>query len=476
MNTKGWLLGCAGVSGVLALSAHAAPVLQGPPPRPLTDPASIVSPVNPDAQPAPVADLYFVRGLSDAAWSPDGKWIVISTNLTGRYNLWRLPAEGGFPEQLTVNDDRQSGIAITPGGQVLFQSDLAGAEIYDLWATPLSGGASVNITTTPEVSETGAIVSPDGGLIALDRRPKAQPSTEVAVMDLKTRQIRLLTHEAAADRTWSAIGFAEGGRVLIANRSDFNDTASAVWRIEVASGQARALTPASGENIQASAVSPDGRAVAVKFYTPAGVRQAGLLDTATGKITPLKPDGWEQDVDHFSPDGRVLIFASNVDGRMTLYAYDLARGTSRALPLPPGVSGPASDSGESFSPDGSRLLVSHQAGNASPDLWVVDLRVLDRGPSDAPGPRLAVASRPAGQPDRALQERRRHRDQRPHADAVQPGARWQGGGGGVAARRAYRPDGGQLQSLRHRPGLARVCGAGAQSARLDRLQQGVRGR
>ena len=388
MITKGGLLACAGLSGVLALSAHAAPVLQGPPPRPLTDPAGIASPVNPDAKPAPIADLYFVRGLSDAAWSPDGKWIVISTNLTGRYNLWRLPADGGFPEQLTVSDDRQSGIAITPGGQVLFQSDLAGAEIYDLWATPLSGGASANITTTPEVSETGAIVSPDGGLIAIDRRPKTQPSTDVAVMDLKTRQTRLLTHEAAADRTWSVVGFTEGGRALIANRGDFNDTTSAVWRIEVVSGQARALTAPSGENIQASAVSPDGRAVAVTFYTPGGVRQAGLLDTASGKITPLKPDGWEQNADRFSPDGRMLVFACNVDGRMTLYAYDLASGTSRALPLPPGVSGLASDSGEAFSPDGSRLLVSHQAGNASPDLWVVDLGAW----TAAPATRLGLAS------------------------------------------------------------------------------------
>ncbi|HEY2482778.1 MAG TPA: hypothetical protein VGI30_11355, partial [Caulobacteraceae bacterium] len=385
---NGRIIAGVGMIAGLALAARAAPVLEGPPPRPLTDPASVVSPANPDAAPAPIADLYYVRGLADAAWSPDGRWIVIATNLTGRYNLWRMPAEGGFPEQLTVSDDRQNGIAITPGGEILFESDLAGAEIYDLWATPISGGRSVNLTATPEVSETGALVSPDGRLIAFDRRPKASPSTDIAVMDLKTHETHVLTHEAAPDRTWTRVGFIDGGRALIANRSDFNDTTSAVWRIEVASGQAKALTPPTGENIEAGAAASDGRFVAVRFYTKAGVRQAGLLDTASGKITPLKPDVWEQSVDDFSPDGRTLVFESNVDGRQTLYAYVVATGTSRALPLPPGLSFLASAGGEAFSPDGTKVLVSHQASNASPELWVVDLKAW----TAAPATRLGLAS------------------------------------------------------------------------------------
>lgn len=370
----GRIIVCATVLAAAGLAASAAPVLQGPPPRQLTDPATVSSAASPDAAPAPIADLYYVRGLADAAWSPDGRWIVVSTNLTGRYNLWRLDAEGGFPEQLTVSDDRQSGIAITPTGAVVFESDLAGAEIYDLWATPIAGGPSVNLTGTPEVSEDGVVVSPDGTLIAFGRRPKAAASTDVAVMDLKSRQVRALTHEAAPDRTWRLVGFAEGGRTLIADRSDFNDTVATVWLIDVASGAARALSPENGANVRAGSVSPDGRFVAVTAYDQGGVRQAGLLDVASGKITPLRPDVWEQGVDDFAPDGRTLIFESNIDGRQTLFAYDLATRTSRPLPLPPGVNTTASQTHQDFSPDGRRLLVSHQASNASPELWVVDLK------------------------------------------------------------------------------------------------------
>ncbi len=40
---------------------------------------------------------------------------------------------------LRSSDDRNYDVAITSDGQVIYQADLAGAEIYDLWMTPLHG-------------------------------------------------------------------------------------------------------------------------------------------------------------------------------------------------------------------------------------------------------------------------------------------------------------------------------------------------
>ena len=106
--------GAAVLLSAAALSARAAPVLTGPPPRPLTDPRSVASAPLAGVAPTPIADLSYVRGGQDATWSPDGRSVIMSTNLTGRYNLWTTPAAGGFPLQLTQSDDRQSGIAVTP--------------------------------------------------------------------------------------------------------------------------------------------------------------------------------------------------------------------------------------------------------------------------------------------------------------------------------------------------------------------------
>src|SRR5262249_46777791 len=159
----------------------------------LTDPKSVVSEAKPGGA-VPVADLYFSRGLSDAAWSPDGRQIVISTNLTGRYNLWRVAADGAWPVQLTRSDDRHNGITISPDGKwVVFQSDHGGDEMYDLYAVPLAGGETVDLTNTARVSEVGARFSPDGKFLAFAIKPKESPITNIAVMDMATRAVRVLT-------------------------------------------------------------------------------------------------------------------------------------------------------------------------------------------------------------------------------------------------------------------------------------------
>ena len=128
-----------GLAGTLA----GAPVLQGPPARDITDPKSLSSSALPGAAPVPIADLMFARGSLGAAWTQDSKGFVVSTNLTGRFNLWYVAAAGAFPKQLTQSDDRQMGIVTSPdGGWVVFESDRGGAEIYDLFAVPSGGGAS----------------------------------------------------------------------------------------------------------------------------------------------------------------------------------------------------------------------------------------------------------------------------------------------------------------------------------------------
>ncbi len=375
MNFRSQVLvrGCAPLL-VLAGSLQAAPVLKGPPARALTDPKSLSSPVLEGAAAVPIADLFYVRNSLDAAWSQDSKNFIVSTNLTGRFNLWSVAAGGAFPTQLTQSDDRQMGIATSPDGKwVVFESDRGGAEIFDLFAVPAAGGAVVNLTHTDDVSETGTVFSRDSKSIAFNHRLKTGASNNVAVMDFATRTVRVLTHEALPTMQWSVVAFSPDGRYVIANRSNVERTHGAVWRVEVATGAATpALATGEAGLNTASDISPDGRLLALTTETASGSLQAAVYDTTTQKLSLLKPDAWEQKVGRFAPDGRSLLMVSNVDGRDVIYSYDLASARTEELPLPAGVNSDYFGKLPAFSPDGSRILFPHQSGNMPLDYWILD--------------------------------------------------------------------------------------------------------
>jgi dipeptidyl aminopeptidase/acylaminoacyl peptidase len=391
MNFKsqlGWY-GCVSLM-VLASSLQAAPVLKGPPARALTDPKSLSSPALEGAGPVPIADLFYVRSSLDAAWSQDSKGFIVSTNLTGRFNLWSVAAGGAFPTQLTQSDDRQMGITTSPDGKwVVFESDRGGAEIYDLYAVPVAGGAVVNLTHTDDASETGAVFSHDGRLIAFDHRLKTGASNNVAVMDFATRTVRVLTHEALPNMQWSVVAFSSDGRFVIANRSNVERTRGSIWRIEVATGAATpALATGEGGLNTASDISPDGRWLALTTETAAGSLQAAVYDTTAQKLTLIKPDEWEQKAGRFAPDGHSLLMISNVDGRDVIYSYDTGSGRTETLPLPAGVNSDYFGKLPAYSPDGSRILFPHQSGNMPLDYWI-----LERSSGKvAPVTRFALAS------------------------------------------------------------------------------------
>lgn len=356
------------------------------PDRPVTDPASVSSPANPDARPVPLDDIGTTRGLAGVTWSADGRHIFVSTNITGRFNIWRTDAAGSWPLQITQSDEVQSGLVASRDGQwVYFEEDVGGNEYADIYRVPTGGGAVERLTNTADISEYDMLSSPQSDLIALATKRKSEGQSNLAVMTADG-QVRNLTAEADPQFGWGPVAFVDGGKALIANRTRVDSREGEVWRVSIADGKAVKLLGRKDVRYEAADATADGGLIAVTTNQDSGQDHAGAYAVATKGWTWARTTPWEQQAAALIDNGKTMIVRTNADTRSTLTRLDLASKAEAPLPLDPGVTYLSGN--QPLSPDGSKLLATRSGADSPSNLYLVDLAANTARPAT----QLAMAS------------------------------------------------------------------------------------
>jgi dipeptidyl aminopeptidase/acylaminoacyl peptidase len=371
------------VTETVAAQTLAAPVA-------ITDPKEVASKPNAQVEPRSltIEKLYMTRQVGPPTWSPDGKSIAFVSNMSGRNNLWLVPAEGGWPVQLTVSDQRQSSPAWSPDGKwIAYQSDYDGDELWDIFLVSPKTGKVVNVTSTREIAEMDPTWSPDGRYLAYEVKPKTSAAYEIDVYDTLMHEVKHITTGTPQDKGNSNPIWSKDGKYIVYTQEQAKGTDSNIFVAEVATGKSTLLTPHEGEqryeaNDFSNAGVDDAETVLVTSnagngYDNIGLLNVGMKGAAQGYFVPdkikwLTKDKWEIRGGEFSPDGKHITFSANVDGNEDIYLHDLATGKSTALPIPKGVNEPAGGR-SAFTKDGSRLLYYHNGPTAPGDLWVYTL-------------------------------------------------------------------------------------------------------
>jgi len=308
------------------------------------------------------------------AFTPDGRRLLFSSDLSGQFNLWRVRATGGWPEQLTTFDSQSvRQVSVSPDGKtIVFAADREGDEFHQIYALPAKGGWPDAWTHLPEVQHFADARgwSPDGRTFAYAANSETPTNQEVWLLDVASGDIRKAFGGdiMAEPAGWSP----EGGRLLVHEFRSNSD--QSIHLVE--EGDSRELTPHEEEaKFIAGPWARDGSG----FYllTDEGREFVGLafFHLARGSYEWLEtPDG---DVDEvaLSRDGRVLAWNVNEDGWGRMRMRDLETGES--LPetqLPPGVGAFWGESGLCFSPDGTRAALIWAAPRQPHELYVIETR------------------------------------------------------------------------------------------------------
>ncbi|GHD65011.1 Tol-Pal system beta propeller repeat protein TolB [Jeongeupia chitinilytica] len=149
----------------------------------------------------------FKGSNSAPAWSPDGRQLAVVLTKDSGSQIYLVNTDGSNPRRLTNTGDINTEPSFTPDGRsIVFTSDRGGSpQIYRM---PVSGGGGERLTFQGAYNASGK-VSPDGKSMALITR--TGKGFQVAVMDMASRQIQVLTDTGADDSP----SFASNGRMIL---------------------------------------------------------------------------------------------------------------------------------------------------------------------------------------------------------------------------------------------------------------------
>ncbi len=259
---------------------------------------------------------------------------------------------GGRFSQLTTEAGVELFPSLSPDGGFLAYSSRNRDEDWDIYLLRAGGQRPINLTEDSPADDVQPAFSPDGTQIAFR---SSREDGGLFVMGATGESARRLTTFG-----WNPAWSPDGNKLVFAaepiSRTPFDrPTTSALWTVEIATGELTRLT--EGDSVQPS-WSPGGDRIAYWGLVAGGAQRDLFTIPADGgeplAVTSDPAVDWSP---VWSPDGKYLYFSSDRGGSMNLWRIpvDERSGERRGPPEP--VRAPATFVAHvSFSRDGKRLV------------------------------------------------------------------------------------------------------------------------
>jgi len=254
-------------------------------------------------------------------WSNDGRWIyfVRGRPATREMDLWRIPPDGGEPEQLThLNTDIAYPTPINERTVLFVAHNKDGAGPW-LWAFDEKTRISDRVSSGLEQYSALAATADGRRLAASVVNPQVRlwsvPITSRLVEEQDVEAFQLPTMRSWAPR------FGGGSLFYLSSR----DGADGLWSYR--DGKALEIWKGADGALQSpAAVSADGRRVAFALWR-GGKRQMHVLTADGTQLRPLSSDLDVRGTASWSADGKWIVVAGNDRNGLGLFKLPVDGGS-----------------------------------------------------------------------------------------------------------------------------------------------------
>ena len=308
-----------------------------------------------------------VGGASSPQYSPDGKHIAFITTLSGSPQAWIIPAEGGYPRQVTSYADPVSGLRWSPDGKLAYAVSPGGGYNAQLYLTNVEG-TDVRRMNEGDANTFSGDFAPDGRyhFRSNARNPQA---TDTYIYDPKTGKSAI----AIEMEGLGGVEDMQGNRALVnrlVTRGNNN-----LWLDDLTTGRRMLLTPHQGPAESGGAFGKDTNSIYIVHNLERDRSALARVDIAADgrsfkRIELASRDDAELEDFALSDDKKLALLVWNLAGRNVLESMHEDNNERQELPAPPGEL----VSGADISPDGRRVVMAVNGSTSPSDLWVLDLQ------------------------------------------------------------------------------------------------------
>ncbi len=317
-----------------------------------------------------ISQYFAIRAITGASLSPDSKKIAYITNTNGLPNIWTIPIEGGWANQVTIEDNAVFSLLYSPkGNRIVFTKDLNGDENHQIFIISDKGGEPVYLTPSHFGSQiTLCSFNKKGDKLLFSSNKRDERFFDTYITDLNTNTEEMI-YEYNEPYPFNAVAWSENEKYILFQKFYSNSNQDLII-YDTSLKTFTNFTQHTG-GILNSYGSFDKKSNKVYFLSDYEREFNGLAyyNIKSGKFSWEQLENWDITNYSLSKDNKKILYSVNESGTTKLKLKNLKTGKIKSLKIPKG-----NCSYFEFTKNSEKVVLVLDSPQNPNDIYIYDLK------------------------------------------------------------------------------------------------------